>query len=89
MIKAALSGEPIEILDHLVGILGPRNARDNCLAAISPEVIDTPLGAKKRYARLGYREIAPHSMEHFGRLFGFRTACWMSKMISDVTHALS
>lgn len=59
MIKAALSGEPIEILDHLVGILGPRNARDNCLAAISPEVIDTPLGAKKLYVGWAIARLPP------------------------------
>jgi ribosomal protein S18 acetylase RimI-like enzyme len=56
-------------------------ARDNGFATVSLEVIDTNLGAKALYKRVGYRKIATHTMGPFSRLFGFRTTCRMMKMI--------
>ena len=58
-----------------------QRARDNGFASVSLEVIDTNTRAKGLYTRLGYHEIATHSMGPFSRLFGFRTTCRMSKMV--------
>lgn len=54
-------------------------ARDNSFATVSLEVIDTNPRARQLYTRLGYHEVATHSMGPFSRLFGFRTTCRMSK----------
>jgi GNAT superfamily N-acetyltransferase len=56
-------------------------ARDNGFATVSLEVIDTNSRARQLYSRLGYQEVATHSMGPFSRLFGFRTTCRMSKII--------
>lgn len=63
-------------------------ARDNGFATVSLEVIDSNPRARQLYARLGYREVATHSMGPFSRLFGFRTTCRMSKTVGEVQHVL-
>jgi len=63
-------------------------ARDNGFATVSLEVIDTNLRAKALYTRLGYREVATHSMGPFSRLFGFRTTSRMVKPVGEVDQGL-
>lgn len=63
-------------------------ARDNGFDTVSLEVIDTNPRAKKLYARLGYHEVATHSMGPFSHLFGFRTTCRMSKRVGKDRQAL-
>jgi ribosomal protein S18 acetylase RimI-like enzyme len=57
-------------------------AKENGFATVSLEVIDTNPQARKLYQRLGYQEIAIHTMGPFSRLFGFRTTCRMTKHLS-------
>ncbi len=56
-------------------------ARENGFTSVSLEVIDTNPRAKNLYTRLGYREVATHTMGPFSLLFGFRTSCRMAKEV--------
>lgn len=56
-------------------------ARDNGFQTVSLEVIDANPRARSLYERLGYREVAIHSMGPFSRLFGFRTTHRMMKTL--------
>ena len=66
-----------------------KRARDNGFATVSLEVIDTNARARQLYSRVGYQEVATHSMGPFSRLFGFRSTCRMSKQLETVPHKLS
>lgn len=59
-----------------------KRALVNGFDAIALEVIETNPRAKKLYARLGYSEVATHTMGPFSRLFGFRRT---SRMIKGLT----
>lgn len=56
-----------------------KRARDNGFQTVSLEVIDANPRARSLYERLGYREVATHTMGPFSRLFGFRTTVRMAK----------
>jgi ribosomal protein S18 acetylase RimI-like enzyme len=56
-----------------------KRALDNGFSTVSLEVIDTNPRAKQLYRRLGYRDVATHTMGPFSRLFGFRTTCRMTR----------
>lgn len=56
-------------------------ARENGFTSVSLEVIDTNPRALSLYERLGYRQIATHTMGPFSRLFGFRSSIRMSKRV--------
>ena len=56
-------------------------ARDNGFATVSLEVIDTNPRARSLYERLGYQQVATHTMGPFSRLFGFRTTHRLTKSI--------
>jgi ribosomal protein S18 acetylase RimI-like enzyme len=60
-----------------------KRAADNGFATVSLEVIETNPRAKDLYRRLGYSQIATHSMGPFSRLFGFGTTCRMTKYLRD------
>ncbi len=59
--------------EHLAG--------ENGFTTVSLEVIDTNPQARSLYERLGYRQIATHTMGPFSRLFGFRTTHRLTKPI--------
>jgi ribosomal protein S18 acetylase RimI-like enzyme len=54
-------------------------AGENGFTTVSLEVIDTNPRARSLYERLGYRQIATHTMGPFSRLFGFRTTHHLTK----------
>ena len=56
-------------------------ARDNGFQTVSLEVIDANPRARDLYERLGYREVAVHTMGPFSRLFGFHTTVRMAKRL--------
>jgi ribosomal protein S18 acetylase RimI-like enzyme len=58
-----------------------RSARENGFKTVSLEVIDTNPRARRLYERLGYQQVATHTMGPFSRLFGFRTTRRMMKML--------
>ncbi len=59
-----------------------RRALANGFDTVSLEVIETNPRAKRLYARLGYDEVATHTMGPFSRLFGFRRTCRMHKRLT-------
>ena len=60
-------------------------ARDNGFQTVSLEVIAANPRARDLYERLGYREVAVHTMGPFSRLFGFRTTVRMAKHLLPST----
>jgi ribosomal protein S18 acetylase RimI-like enzyme len=58
-----------------------KRALENGFDTVSLEVIETNPRAKCLYARLGYGEVATHTMGPFSRLFGFTTTVRMTKYL--------